>query len=78
MSSWPFVRLGLYGAAFVGGGMLLAKVIGPRTAHDLGERGGEGFAEGVVAAQRRLSALVPRVAGEAAPPFAPARGQRWR
>ena len=78
VSTWPYVRIGLYGAAFVGGGMLLAKLFGPRTAHDLGERGGEGFTEGVVAAQRRLAALAPRVAGSPPVPFLAARGQRWR
>ncbi len=49
--SKPLVRASLYGAAFVAGGLLLARWFGPSTARKLGERGGEGFAEGVAKVQ---------------------------
>ena len=45
--SQPLLRAAAYGAAFVGGGLLLARIFGGSTARALGERGGEGFAQGV-------------------------------
>lgn len=61
--SWPFVRIGLYGAAFFGGGLLLANFFGPRTARKLGRQGGEAFAEGINVAQERIASVT--------------RGARW-
>lgn len=61
--SWPFVRLGLYGAAFFGGGLLLANFLGPRTARKLGRQGGEAFAEGINKVQNQIASVT--------------RGARW-
>lgn len=47
----PLLKASLYGAAFVGGGLLLARWLGPKTARRLGESGGEGFAEGIAKVQ---------------------------
>lgn len=55
MKAWtksqPLLKTALYGAAFVGGGLLLARWFGKGTARRLGEEGGEGFAEGVAKVQ---------------------------
>lgn len=50
----PVLKFSLYGAAFVGGGLLLARWFGPRTAQQLGRAGGEGFAQGVNQVQAAL------------------------
>ena len=47
----PFVKFSLYGAAFVAGGLVLAKIFGPPAVRRLGEQGGEGFAEGALKVQ---------------------------
>ena len=56
----PYGKAALYGAAFVGGGLLLAELLGPRTARRLGYQGGEGFARGVA----ELNAQIDRVRGD--------------
>jgi hypothetical protein len=43
----PILKFSLAGAAFVGGGLLLARWFGGSTARSLGREGGEGFARGV-------------------------------
>ena len=59
----PFAKASLYGVAVAGGAILLAKILGPSTARQLGRNGGEGFAEGVNAVQRQIAAVT--------------RGSRW-
>ncbi len=59
----PLVKVSLYGAAFVGGGLLLANLLGPRTVRRLGRDGGQAFAEGVAKVQNQISAVT--------------RGARW-
>jgi hypothetical protein len=53
----PFVKVSLLGAAFVGGGMLLARWFGGSTARALGREGGEGFARGVNAVNDQIAAM---------------------
>ena len=50
----PVLKVAAYGAAFVGGGMLLVRWFGGSTARALGRQGGEGFAQGVNAANDAL------------------------
>src|SRR4029077_5603823 len=53
----PFVRAGLFGAAFAAGALLFSRLFGPRVADRLGRQGGEGFAKGVAEGQRVASSL---------------------
>jgi len=60
-SAKPFVKAGLYGAAFAGGALLFTRLFGSRiggpVADKLGRRGGEGFAQGVAQAQATIARL---------------------
>ena len=49
-----------YGALFIGGALLTARIFGPRVAEDLGQRSGEGFAQGVNRIQTVVSGRRPR------------------
>lgn len=55
---WPAI-----GALIVGGGIVVARIFGPRAARELGHAGGEAFAEGVEKVQNQIAAL--------------GRGSRW-
>jgi hypothetical protein len=50
----PYGKPVLLGALFAGGAILTARLFGPSVADKIGKQGGEGFAEGVAAAQRAL------------------------
>lgn len=59
---WP-----LFGALLAGGALVVARAFGPRVVRDLGDAGGEGFAEGVARVQRQFAALqknLPSISGE--------------
>jgi hypothetical protein len=51
----PYGKPVLLGALFAGGAILTARIFGPRVADKIGKQGGEGFAEGVAAAQAAIS-----------------------
>jgi hypothetical protein len=55
---WPAI-----GALLVGGGILAARILGPKVVRELGAAGGESFAQGVAKAQNEIAAL--------------GRGSRW-
>jgi hypothetical protein len=54
------VRYGAYGALFAGGALVLADLIGPAVARDLGTAGGQGFATGVARAQETIAQVSTR------------------
>ncbi len=49
---WPAI-----GALIGGGALLVAHLVGPAIAEDLGTSAGEGFARGMIAAQEKVAAL---------------------
>lgn len=52
IARWPAI-----GALVVGGGLLVARIVGPSVVEQLGARGGEGFARGVARAQDEIAAV---------------------
>jgi hypothetical protein len=50
------VKYGSYGALFAGGALLIAELVGPSIARDLGNAGGQAFGEGMQRARRWLDA----------------------
>lgn len=52
IAKWPAI-----GALIGGGALLVGHLVGPAIAKDLGSRAGEGFAEGVFAAQEKIAAI---------------------
>ena len=49
------LRFPLYGGLFAVGALVTAKIFGGKVAESIGERGGEGFAQGVAAAQAAIA-----------------------
>ena len=52
IARWPAI-----GALVAGGGLLVARLVGPSVVEQLGARGGEGFARGVATAQDEIAAV---------------------
>ena len=57
ISRGKLLRYPLYGALFATGALVTARLFGGRVAASIGERGGEGFAHGVAAAQEIAGSL---------------------
>ena len=50
VAKWPAI-----GALIAGGALLVGRFVGPAVADELGARAGEGFARGLVEAQKQLA-----------------------
>lgn len=56
-----FIKWPLVGALIAGGALVVARVFGPKVARNIGDAGGEAFANGVARAQQELAAIRQRL-----------------